>query len=91
MITKKEKELLDLFGRFAPPSRSYHPNDMCRWGDFVFHVYKNSKRVKSIQPPTLNEMMSVLLKHHYKVPDVQHLYDMMTDDLSVVSRCWWSR
>ena len=91
MLTKKEIELLDSFGSSSSPSKSYHANSMQRWGDFVFHVYKNYKRLKTIQPPTLDEMMSVLSKYHYKEEDVQLLYDMLTDDLIVVSRCWWNR
>ena len=91
MITKKEIELLDLFGRLTTPSFSYHPNDVQRWGDFVFLVYKNSKRAKPIATPTFQEMMSVLSKYHFNNNHVQYLYDMLTDDLIVVSRCWWPK
>lgn len=91
MITKKEKELLDLFGSLTTPSSSYHANDMQRWGDFVFLVYKNSRRAVPVPVPTPNELTSVLAKYHFNSKHIQHLYDMLTDDLIVVSRCWWPR
>lgn len=91
MMTKKESQLLDLFGKMTTPSSSYHPCDIKRWGDFVFCVYKNMKRRKPIARPTQNEMMNVLGKYHFNGTHVQHLYDMLTDDLIIVSRCWWRR
>ena len=65
MLTKKEKELLDLFGSLATPSSSYHTNDMQRWSDFVFQVYKNSRRAKPVATPTQNDLMGVLSKYHF--------------------------
>ena len=91
MITKKEIKLLDLFGRLTTPSFSYHPNDMQRWGDFVFLVYKNSKRTKPIAMPTQKELASVLAKYHFNSEHIQYLYDMLIDDLIIVSRCWWPK
>ena len=91
MLTKKEKELLDLFGSLATPSSSYHTNDMQRWSDFVFQVYKNSRRAKPVATPTQNDLMGVLSKYHFGPKHVQDLYDMLTDDLIVVSRCWWPK
>ena len=91
MMTRKETELLDLFGKMTTPSFSYHHCDMERWGDFVFRVYKNMKRQNPIAQPTQNEMANVLGKYHFNGTHIQHLYDMLTDDLIVVGRCWWSR
>lgn len=91
MMTKKEMVLLDLFGKNVTPCFSYHHYDMERWGDFVFCVYKNMKRQKPIAQPTQNEMANVLSKYHFNATHIQHLYDMLIDDLVVVSRCWWRR